>query len=406
MFQKWNALSLVKRIIIGLLLGVLLALFIPHYAAPVGIFGALFVGALKAIAPILVFFLVISAISQAQASHKTYIKSIMFLYMLGTFLAGLVAVAISFVFPVTIKLTEGIENVTPPSDIVEVLKNLLMNAVDNPVSALANANYIGVLAWALVIGFALKNAPESTKVMITDFSNALTLVVKWIIDLAPFGIMGLVFATVSEQGISTLLGYGQLLALLVGSMAIMALVVNPLIAYMMMRINPYPLVFKCLEESGITAFFTRSSAANIPVNMALCEELNLDKDVYSVSIPLGATVNMTGAAVTITVLTLAAVNTLGISVDFGTALLLSIVSAVSASGASGVAGGSLLLIPLACSLFGIPDDVAMQVVAVGFVIGVIQDSVETALNSSTDVLFTAVSEFRQWRKSGREIVID
>ena len=406
MFQKWNALSLVKRIIIGLLLGVLLALFIPHYAAPVSIFGALFVGALKAIAPILVFFLVISAISQAQASHKTYIKSIMFLYMLGTFLAGLVAVAISFVFPVTIKLTEGIENVTPPGDIIEVLKNLLMNAVDNPVSALANANYIGVLAWALVIGFALKNAPESTKVMITDFSNALTLVVKWIIDLAPFGIMGLVFATVSEQGVSTLLGYGQLLALLVGSMAIMALVVNPLIAYMMMRINPYPLVFKCLKESGLTAFFTRSSAANIPVNMALCEDLNLDKDVYSVSIPLGATVNMTGAAVTITVLTLAAVNTLGISVDFGTALLLSIVAAVSASGASGVAGGSLLLIPLACSLFGIPDDVAMQVVAVGFVIGVIQDSVETALNSSTDVLFTAVSEFRQWRKSGREIVID
>jgi len=234
----------------------------------------------------------------------------------------------------------------------------------------------------------------------------LTLVVKWIIDLAPFGIMGLVFATVSEQGVSTLLGYGQLLALLVGSMVIMALVVNPLIAYMMMRINPYPLVFKCLKESGITAFFTRSSAANIPVNMALCEDLKLDKDVYSVSIPLGATVNMTGAAITITVLTLAAVNTLGISVDFGTALLLSLVAAVSASGASGVAGGSLLLIPLACSLFGIPDDVAMQVVGVGFVIGVIQDSVETALNSSTDVLFTAVSEFRQWRKSGREIVID
>ena len=405
MFQKWNALSLVKRIIIGLVLGVLLALFIPEYAAPVGIFGALFVGALKAIAPILVFFLVISAISQAQASHQTYIKSIMFLYMLGTFLAGLVAVAVSFIFPVTIKLSEGIENVTPPNNIVEVLKNLLMNAVDNPVAALANANYIGVLVWALVIGFALKNAPESTKVMITDFSNALTLVVKWIIDLAPFGIMGLVFATVSEQGIATLLGYGQLLALLVGSMVIMALVVNPFIAYMMMRINPYPLVFKCLKESGITAFFTRSSAANIPVNMALCEELKLDKDVYSVSIPLGATVNMTGAAITITVLTLAAVNTLGISVDFGTALLLSLVAAVSASGASGVAGGSLLLIPLACSLFGIPDDVAMQVVAVGFVIGVIQDSVETALNSSTDVLFTAVSEFRQWRKSGREIEI-
>ena len=406
MFKKWNALSLVKRIIIGLVLGVFLALLIPYYAAPIGIFGALFVGALKAIAPILVFFLVISAISQAQASHKSYIKSIMLLYMLGTFLAGLIAVIVSFIFPVSITLTKGIENVTPPSNIVEVLKNLLMNAVDNPVSALANANYIGVLAWALVIGFALKNAPQSTKVMITDFSNALTLVVKWIIDLAPFGIMGLVFVTVSEQGISSLLGYGKLLGLLVGSMAFMALVVNPFIAYLMMRINPYPLVFKCLKESGITAFFTRSSAANIPVNMALCEDLKLDKDVYSVSIPLGATINMTGAAITITVLTLAAVHTLGISVDFATALLLSIVAAVSASGASGVAGGSLLLIPLACSLFGIPDDVAMQVVAVGFVIGVIQDSVETALNSSTDVLFTAVSEFREWRKSGREIVIN
>jgi serine/threonine transporter len=405
MFKKWNALSLVKRIIIGLVLGVLLALFIPQYAAPVGIFGALFVGALKAIAPILVFFLVISAISQAQASHKSYIKSIMLLYMLGTFLAGLIAVIVSFLFPVTIKLTEGIENITPPGNIVEVLKNLLMNAVDNPVSALANANYIGVLAWALVIGFALKNAPASTKVMMTDFSNALTLVVKWIIELAPFGIMGLVFVTVSEQGISTLLGYGQLLALLVGSMLLMALVINPLIAYIMMRQNPYPLVFKCLKESGITAFFTRSSAANIPVNMELCENLKLDKDVYSISIPLGATVNMTGAAITITVLTLAAVHTLGITVDFGTALLLSIVAAVSASGASGVAGGSLLLIPLACSLFGIPDDVAMQVVGVGFVIGVIQDSVETALNSSTDVLFTAVSEFRQWRKEGRSIEI-
>jgi serine/threonine transporter len=404
MFKKWNALSLVKRIIIGLVLGVFLALLIPYYAAPIGIFGALFVGALKAIAPILVFFLVISAISQAQASHKSYIKSIMLLYMLGTFLAGLIAVIVSFIFPVSITLTKGIENVTPPSNIVEVLKNLLMNAVDNPVAALANANYIGVLAWALVIGFALKNAPQSTKVMITDFSNALTLVVKWIIDLAPFGIMGLVFVTVSEQGISSLLGYGKLLGLLVGSMAFMALVVNPFIAYLMMRINPYPLVFKCLKESGITAFFTRSSAANIPVNMALCEDLKLDKDVYSVSIPLGATINMTGAAITITVLTLAAVHTLGISVDFATALLLSIVAAVSASGASGVAGGSLLLIPLACSLFGIPDDVAMQVVAVGFVIGVIQDSVETALNSSTDVLFTAVSEFREWRKSGREIV--
>ena len=406
MFRAWNALSLVKRIIIGLVIGVLLALTIPQYAAPVGIFGALFVGALKAIAPILVFFLVIAAISQAQASHKSYIKSIMLLYMIGTLLAGLIAVAGSFIFPITIELGEGIKNVTPPDSIVEILRNLLMNAVDNPVNALANANYIGVLAWALVIGFALKHAPQSTKVMINDFSNALTLVVKWIINLSPFGIMGLVFTTMSEHGVDALLGYGQLLALLLGTMLFMALVVNPLIAYVMMRQNPYPLVFKCLRESGITAFFTRSSAANIPVNMELCEDLKLDKDVYSISIPLGATINMAGAAITITVLTLAAVHTLGIHVDFWMALVLSIVAAVSASGTSGVAGGSLLLIPLASSLFGIPDDVAMQVVAVGFVIGVIQDSVETALNSSTDVLFTAVSEFRQWRKSGREIVID
>ena len=406
MFGRWNALSLVKRIIIGLVIGVLLALTIPQYAAPVGIFGALFVGALKAIAPILVFFLVIAAISQAQASHKSYIKSIMLLYMVGTLLAGFIAVVGSFIFPITIELGEGIKNVTPPDSMVEILKNLLMNAVDNPVNALANANYIGVLAWALVIGFALKHAPQSTKVMIDDFSNALTLVVKWIINLSPFGIMGLVFTTMSEHGMDAMLGYGQLLALLLGTMLFMALVVNPLIAYVMMRQNPYPLVFKCLKESGLTAFFTRSSAANIPVNMELCEEMKLDKDVYSISIPLGATINMAGAAITITVLTLAAVHTLGITVDFWMALVLSIVAAVSASGTSGVAGGSLLLIPLAASLFGIPDDIAMQVVGVGFVIGVIQDSVETALNSSTDVLFTAVSEFRQWRKEGREIVID
>jgi len=299
-----------------------------------------------------------------------------------------------------------VENVSPPDNIVDILKNLLLNAVDNPIAALANANYIGVLSWALVIGFALKHAPQSTKVMISDFASALTLVVKWVINLSPFGIMGLVFTTVSEHGAGSMLAYGELLALLLGSMTFLALVVNPLIAYIMMRRNPYPLVFKCLKESGVTAFFTRSSAANIPVNMTLCENLKLDKDVYSVSIPLGATINMAGAAITITVLTLAAVHTLGIEVDFATAMILSVVATVSASGSSGVAGGSLLLIPLASSLFGISNDIAMQVVAVGFVIGVIQDSVETALNSSTDVLFTAVSEFRQWRKEGREIIID
>jgi len=361
---------------------------------------------LKAIAPVLVFFLVMSAIAQENRSEGGYIKSIMLLYLVGTFLAALVAVVASFLFPVKMTLVEGVHHVTPPENVVEVLQNLLMNVVDNPIHALANANYIGVLAWALVIGFALRKAPSSTKVVLVHLSDALTLVVKWIIELAPFGIMGLVYTTLIEHGSDTLWSYAQLLAVLLGSMLFVALVVNPLIAYVMMRQNPYPLVFKCLNRSGITAFFTRSSAANIPVNMELCEEMKLDKDVYSISIPLGATMNMAGAAVTITVLTLAAVHTLGISVDFGTALILSLLAAVSASGASGVAGGSLLLIPLAASLFGIPDDIAMQVVGVGFVIGVLQDSVETALNSSTDVLFTAVAEFRQWRKEGREIIIE
>ncbi|SFZ98669.1 Sodium/dicarboxylate symporter [hydrothermal vent metagenome] len=406
MWKKWSSFSLVKRIILGLVIGVILALFVPEYATPVGIFGSLFVGALKAIAPILVFFLVMSAIAQDKGTGSGYMKSIMVLYAIGTFMAALVAVVASFLFPVKMILVEGVKNVTPPTDVVQVLQNLLMNVVDNPINALANANYIGVLAWALVIGFALRKAPSNTKVMLTNLSDALTLVVKWVIELAPFGIMGLVFVTVSEHGMGSMAAYGKLLAVLLGSMIFVALVVNPLIAYIMMRKNPYPLVFKCLKGSGITAFFTRSSAANIPVNMELCESMKLDKDVYSVSIPLGATMNMAGAAVTITVLTLATVHTLGIPVDFGTALILSVLAAVSASGASGVAGGSLLLIPLACSLFGISDDVAMQVVGVGFIIGVIQDSVETALNSSTDVLFTAVSEFREWRKEGRTIEID
>jgi serine/threonine transporter len=308
-------------------------------------------------------------------------------------------------FPVSLTLGAGIDSITPPGGVVEVLKTLLMNVVDNPVKALFNANYIGILAWALLLGLALKNAPETTKTMINNFSDALAQIVRWVINFAPLGIMGLVAGTIATSGIGALLDYGKLLALLVGCMAFVALVVNPIITFVMIRQNPYPLVFKCLKDSGITAFFTRSSAANIPVNMNLCEELGLDKDTYSVSIPLGATINMAGAAITISVLTLAAVHTLGIQVDMGTALILSILSAVSACGASGVAGGSLLLIPLACSLFGIPNDVAMQVVGVGFIVGVIQDSCETALNSSTDALFTAVSEFAEWRKEGKEIRI-
>jgi len=403
--SKWNNISLVKRIIIGLLVGIVLAVAIPEIAQPISIFGSLFVGALKSVAPILVLFLVTSAISQHKPGQKTNMKSVVMLYVVGTFLAGLVAVIASFMFPVTLELGAGAENFAPPGDVTEVLKNLLLNVVSNPVSALMNANYIGILAWALLLGLALKNANDATKTMINNISDALTQIVRWIINFAPLGIMGLVFNTIAVNGLDTLLDYMRLLGLLVGCMVFMALVVNPLITFIMIRKNPYPLVLKCLKDSGITAFFTRSSAANIPVNMTLCEELGLDKDTYSVSIPLGATVNMAGAAITISVLTLAAVHTLGIQVDLGTALILSFLSAVSACGASGVAGGSLLLIPLACSLFGIPNDVAMQVVGVGFVVGVIQDSCETALNSSTDALFTAVSEFAQWRKEGKQIRI-
>ncbi|MBU3192221.1 serine/threonine transporter SstT [Clostridium bowmanii] len=406
LMNSWNKMSLVKRIIVGLVVGIILAVTVPEQAKPIVIFGSLFVGALKSIAPILVFFLVMGAISQHRSGHETNMKSIIVLYLLGTFLAGLVAVIASFIFPVVLTLSvEGVKNVTPPGGIVEVLKALLLNIVDNPVKALFNANYIGILSWALVLGFALKNAPDTTKTMITNFSDALTQMVKWVINFAPLGIMGLVFDAIATSGVSAMLSYGRLLAVLLGCMVFVALVVNPIIVYVNIRQNPYPLVFKCLRESGITAFFTRSSAANIPVNMTLCEDLGLDKDTYSVSIPLGSTINMAGAAVTISVLTLAAVTTLGIKVDMPTALILSILSAVAACGASGVAGGSLLLIPLACSLFGIPNDIAMKVVGIGFIVGVIQDSCETALNSSTDALFTATAEFAKWRKEGKEIII-
>ena len=396
--KKWNDISLVKRIIMGLIIGITLAITVPTQLAPLAILGSLFVGALKAVAPILVFFLVMAAICQHKEGQKTNMKSIIILYLLGTFLAGVVAVIASFLFPVTLTLAAGAEGVTPPGGVGEVLKALLMNVVDNPVNALANANYIGILTWALVLGLALKNSKESTKQIIVNISDAISQVVRWVISLAPFGIMGLVFDTISTSGIESLFDYGRLIILLVGCMAFVALVVNPIITFIGTRKNPYPLVFKCLKDSGLTAFFTRSSAANIPVNMGLCKELGLDKDTYSMSIPLGATINMGGAAVTISVLALAAANTLGIKVDIGTAIILSVLSAVSACGASGVAGGSLLLVPLACSLFGIPNEIAMQVVGVGFIVGVIQDSCETALNSSTDVLYTAVAEFSKKRK--------
>jgi serine/threonine transporter len=406
LMKKWNQISLVKQIFIGLIIGIVMSITIPEVAKPVAIVGSLFVGALKAIAPVLVLFLVMSAIAQHKSGQQTNMKSVIILYLLGTFLAGLIAVIVSFMFPVSLTLTKGVEELAAPGGVTEVLKQLLLNVVDNPVKALYNANYIGILAWAILLGLTLKNAPDTTKTMISNFSDAVSKMVTWVIKFAPLGIMGLVIESITTNGIESLLSYGKLLVVLIGCMLLVALVVNPIIVYIAIRQNPYPLVFKCIKESGITAFFTRSSAANIPVNMRLCEKLGLDKDTYSVSIPLGATINMAGAAVTISVLTLAAVHTLGIQVDIPTAIILSVLSAVCACGASGVAGGSLLLIPLACSLFGIPTDVAMQVVGVGFIIGVLQDSFETALNSSTDVLFTATAEYKKQLKEGKKVSID
>ncbi|WP_370811849.1 serine/threonine transporter SstT [Butyricicoccus pullicaecorum] len=394
---RWNEISLVKRIICGLIIGIVLGLVVPQ-ATALSLLGNLFVGALKAIAPILVLFLVMSALAKHQEGKQTNMKHIIGLYLLGTFLAGLMAVIASFLFPITLTLTQSTSDITPPSGIGEVLNTLMMNLVANPVDALVNANYIGILAWAVLLGIALRKAPEGVKVAIESVADAISQIVRWIINCAPFGVLGLVFTTISQQGIDSLLSYGKLIVLLVGTMAFVAFVVNPIIVFIGIRKNPFPLVLKCLKDSGITAFFTRSSAANIPVNMRLCAELGLDRDTYAVSIPLGSTINMGGAAVTISILALAAANTLGIQVDFASAVVLSVLSAVSACGASGVAGGSLLLVPLACSLFGIPNDVAMQVVGVGFIVGVIQDSCETAINSSTDVLYTAVAELSKRRK--------
>lgn len=396
--NAWNKSSLIKRILIGILLGTLLGLLFPNLPG-IGLLGELFVGGLKAIAPILVFFLVANAISQHRKGKTTNIKTVILLYLLGTFAAALVAVFMSFLFPIQISLTTATTTeVTSPDGIGQVLSNLLLKLVDNPLNAIIQANYIGILSWAIVFGIAMREASSHSKDLLKTMSDVVSKIVGWIINLAPFGILGLVFQTISDQGIASLTNYGILLGLLIATMLIVALVINPLIAFLFMKRNPYPLVLKCLRVSGVTAFFTRSSAANIPVNMKLCEDLGLNPDTYTVSIPLGSTINMAGAAVTINVLTLAAVNTLGISVDFATAFVLSIVAAISACGASGIAGGSLLLIPVACSLFGISNDIAMQVVAVGFVIGVVQDSCETALNSSTDVLFTAVAEYAS-RKS-------
>lgn len=388
-WQKLLQLGLVPQIIIGILLGVLVAVVSPELAKNLSLLGTLFVNALKAIAPLLVFVLVASAIANKQASESSSIKPVLVLYLFGTFLAAVVAVLLSFIFPTTLVLTAVPEVIAAPEGISEVLKALLLKVVDNPINALIGGNYIGVLAWAVGLGLALQHASKSTKLVFSDLSHGVSSLVRFIIRLAPFGILGLVADTIATTGFAALASYGQLIAVLLGAMAIIAFVVNPLLVFAKTGSNPYPLVFTCLRESGVTAFFTRSSAANIPVNLQLCEKLKLNEEIYGVSIPLGATINMAGAAITITVLTLATVHTLGIEVDFASAILLSLLAAVSACGASGVAGGSLLLIPLACSLFGIPNEVAMQVVATGFIIGVIQDSAETALNSSTDVVFTA-----------------
>jgi len=389
--QKIKSTSLVSQIIVAILLATLLASMAPESAKAFGMLGNLFVSALKAVAPILVLVLVTSAIANQKLDSSAELKPIISLYLIGTISAAFVAVLLSFAFPTELTLDLAGANANPPQKLTEVLSTLAFKVVENPVSAVANGNFIAVLAWGLGLGFSLKHANESSKVMVHDLSEAISSVVRLVIRFAPLGIFGLVANTIATTGFSALGQYSHLVAVLISAMLIIALIVNPIIVFIITKKNPYPLVFTCLRESGITAFFTRSSAANIPVNMALCKKLDLHEDTYSVSIPLGATINMAGAAITITVLTLAAAYSLNIEVTFATAILLSVVASISACGASGVAGGSLLLIPLACSLFGINNDVAMQVVAIGFIIGVIQDSAETALNSSTDVVFSAAA---------------
>ena len=392
--KKWAAVSLILRIFIGLVVGAVLALLVPGWTW-IGIFGKLFVGALKAVAPVLVAVLVISSIAKANGGLGSRFKTVIGLYIVSTLGAALVAVAGSFLFPITLELEDVVE-ASAPAALSDVFSNLLTNMVTNPVTSLATANYIGILFWSLLIGLGLKiAASQATIQVVSDLADVVSLTVRWIIQFAPFGIMGLVFSAVSESGLDVFGTYGKLILVLVGCMLFNTLVLNPLWSFLATHRNPYPLLWACLKESGLQAFFTRSSAANIPINMALCKKLGLDKNFYSVSIPLGATINMNGAAVTITVMTLAVANTLGIDVSFPSALFLSVIATLGACGASGVAGGSLLLIPMACSFLGIGNDIAMQAVAVGFIIGVIQDSVETALNSSADVFFTATAEIRE-----------
>jgi serine/threonine transporter len=401
--DKYNGVSLIIRIIVGLIAGTALALVVPHMTW-IGEFGTLFVSALKSVAPILVFVLVASALAQGNSKLDSRFGTVLFLYLFTTFLSAVVAVLTSRTFPQTISLGDAADADVVPQGLSEVVQTLLTNIVANPIQAMIDGNYICILMWACLFGLAMKGiANESSKAFLANVADGVSQVIRWVINLAPFGIMGLVFTSVSENGLAAFTEYGSLLLLLVGTMLLMVLVFGPLVIFLYLHRNPYPLVYRCFKESGLTAFFTRSSAANIPVNMQLCEKLGLDKDMYSVSIPLGATINMNGAAITITIMAMAAANTMGIQISLPAAILLSVVSALGACGASGVAGGSLLLIPMACSLFGISNDIAMQVVGVGFIIGVIQDSVETCLNSASDVEFAATAEYHAWLKQGRQL---
>ena len=404
LIKKWNSLSLIVRICIGLVIGAVLGLTLPGWTW-ISVLGTLFVGALKAVAPILVFVLVASSLANAKGGNASRFRTVIFLYLFSTLCAAVVAVLVNFIHPVTISLTglNAAEGYTAPDSMGVIIMNLLNSVIANPVGALANANYIGILFWAIILGMALKRAGDTTKKTMADLADGMSEVVRWVISCAPFGILGLVFDAVSSSGLEIFTTYGELVLILVVSMLLVALVVNPLIVGIALRHNPYPLIFRCIRQSGITAFFTRSSAANIPVNMQLCKELGLDEDMYSVSIPLGATINMDGAAAVITTFALTAAFSVGAKVTLPMAILLSIVSTFSACGTSGVAGGSLLLVPLGCSLFGISNDVAMQIVGVGFIVSVIQDSLETALNSSGDVIFTATAEFMDWKKQGKKL---
>jgi len=406
MIQKWNSMSLIVRILIGLIVGAVLGLLLPGLSF-IKVLGTLFVGALKAIAPLLVFVLVASSLANAKGGGMSRFRTVIFLYMFSTLCAAIVAVLVNFAHPVTLKLSglDAAAGYSAPGSMSEIIMNLFLSVIANPVDALAKANYIGILFWAVIFGLALKKAGEGTKQSMADLADAVSTVVRWVISCAPFGILGLVFDAVSSSGLEIFTTYGELVMVLVVTMLLVALVVNPLIVGITLRHNPYPLIFKCLRQSGVTAFFTRSSAANIPVNMELCKELGLDEEMYSVSIPLGSTINMDGAAAVITTFAMTAAFTAGAKISLPMAILLSVVATFSACGTSGVAGGSLLLVPLGCSLFGISNDMAMQIVGVGFIVSVIQDSMETALNSSSDVIFTATAEFLEWKKQGRKLPI-